>query len=143
MLQKSQSDNEKLQDQFALEKEQMQSKYDILEKQLADALIDAANEAEEIGEVLLSAKQALEQSQKNIRKLKSQNADARELANAYRKQAKDAKTYKATHKGIYTPEMCTLVLFMAKAGCSHEYIGEVIECVFNTAGMSVKGTMSA
>lgn len=143
LLYKSQLENEELQHQLITEREQIQVKYSILEQKLTDALIDAASEAEELGDVLLDAKKAIEQSTKDIHRLKAQNANACEIAKAYKKKAKDAKTYKATCKGIYTPEMHSLALFMVNAGCSREYVGEVIECVFNTAGISVKGSMSA
>ena len=45
-------------------------------------------------------------------------------------------------KGIYTPEMCSLALFLVEAGYSHDYVGEDIEHVFNNGGISVKGSMS-
>ena len=38
--------------------------------------------------------------------------------------------------------MRSLALFLVEAGCSRDYVGEVIEHVFNIAGISVKGTMS-
>jgi hypothetical protein len=89
-----------------------------LEKKLADALSDAVNKAEGLGEVLLDAKEEPELSRKNIRKLKSQKAEIQQLTKAYRKMDKDVQTYKATGKGIYTPEMCSLALFLVEAGCS-------------------------
>jgi len=141
-LNNSQLQNEKLQHQFALEKEQLQLKYNALEKNLAKAISNAAIEADELGNVLLHAKKELRQSQRDLHKLKSQKAEIQILNQAYKKKCKDAKTYKAKCKGIYTPEIHSLALFLVEAGCSRDYVGEVIERVFNTAGISVKGTMS-
>ena len=140
-LHKSQAENKELQHQLTLERE-VQSKYDVLERQLADALRDAVDEAEELENGLVIAKKELEQSRKDICKLKSQKAEMKQLTKAYRKKSKTAKTYKAMCEGIYTPEMRSLALFLVEAGCSRDYVGEVIERVFNTAGISVKGTMS-
>jgi chromosome segregation ATPase len=93
LLHETQAENEELQQQFALERVQVQSKYDALEKQLADAL---------------GAKKELEQSRKDLRKLKSQKAEMQQLI---KKKQKDSKTYKAKCKGIYTPEMHSLAFF--------------------------------
>ena len=131
LLHESQADNEEL-----------QSKYNVLEKQLKNALSDAVGEAEGLGKVFLGAKKELEQSRKDTRKLKAQKSEVQKITKAYRKKAKGAKIYKATCKGIYTPEMCSLALFLVEVGCSRDYVGEVIEHVFNTAGISVKGSMS-
>jgi hypothetical protein len=43
---------------------------------------------------------------------------------------------------IHTRNALTGFFFLVKAGCPHDYVGEVIEHVFNTAGISVKGSMS-
>jgi chromosome segregation ATPase len=115
LLHESEAENEELQHDITVG---IKSKYNILEKQLADALNDAAEEAEGLGEVLLGAKTELEQSRKIIHKLKAQKSEIQEVTKAYRKRAKDAKVYKATCKGIYTPEMCSLALFLVEAGCS-------------------------
>jgi len=76
LLCKSQSENEKLQHQLTLEREQMQLKYNILEEQLAYALSNAAAKAEEIGDVLIDTKTILEQPRKDLQKLKLQNTEA-------------------------------------------------------------------
>ena len=89
-LHKSQAENKELQHQLTLERE-VQSKYDVLERQLADALKDAVDEAEELGNGLVIAKKELEQSRKNICKLKSQKAEMQQLTKAYRKKSKTAK----------------------------------------------------
>jgi hypothetical protein len=96
LLHKSQSENEELKQQIISDAEQAQPKHDKLEKKLADVLTQAAEEAEELGEVLLSAKKELEQSRKDICKLKSQKAEIQQLTKAYIKKAKDTKIYKAT-----------------------------------------------
>jgi uncharacterized coiled-coil DUF342 family protein len=106
LLHKSQSENEELQQQIISHAEQAQPKHDRLKKKLADVLTEAAEEAEELGEVLLSAKKELEQSRKDIHKLKSQKAEIQQLIKAYIKKAQDTKTYKATcNKRCRRPEI--------------------------------------
>jgi hypothetical protein len=53
------------------------------------------------------------------------------------------KIYKTTCKGVYTDKIRDLTMFIKDAGCAQEYVGEVIERVFNAAGISVQGCMSA
>ena len=143
LLHKSQSENEELRQQIISDAEQAQPKHDRLEKKLADVLTEAAKEAEELGEVLLSAKKELEQSRKDIHKLKSQKAEIQQLTKAYIKKAKDTKTYKAMCKGIYTSEMCSLALFLVEAGCSQDYVGEVIECGRTVTQCIIEGGIAA
>jgi hypothetical protein len=46
------------------------------------------------------------------------------------------------HKGVYTSHTRNLVQLLVKAGCSREYVSEVIHAVFKTAGISVVGEIS-
>jgi hypothetical protein len=128
--------------QEQVDKENVQARFDMLEQKLSYSIEGAAEEAEELGEILLNAKNELEKSNEDIHKLKSQKPGTQQLIRAYREKAKDSKVYEATCKGIYTPEMQSLALFLMEAGCSRDYVGEVIEHIFNIAGTSLKGTMS-
>ena len=102
LLHESQAENEELQQQFALERVKLQSKYDALEKQLADALGDAVDEAELLGDVLLDAKKELEQSRKDLRKLKSQKAEMQQLIKKSRKIQRHIKP----NARVYTHQKC-------------------------------------
>jgi hypothetical protein len=104
-----------------------------LKRTLADALSDA-DEAEELRKVLVGSKKELEQSKKGVHKLKSQKLRSNSSDRVIIKRLKMPKPIKP-------PEMCSLALFLVKAGCSRDYVGEVIEHVFNTAGILVKSIM--
>lgn len=114
-----------------------------LEQQLTTALVDAANSAEEMLGKIEDAHQNLKQSQKEVKKFKAQKDKQYELAKAYKKCAEDMKIYKTTCKGVYTDKIRDLAMFIKDAGCAQEHVGEIIERVFNAAGISVQGCMSA
>jgi hypothetical protein len=46
------------------------------------------------------------------------------------------------HKGTYSAESQQLARLLTKAGCSREYVGQVIQAVCQSAGITVKGKMS-
>ena len=46
------------------------------------------------------------------------------------------------HKGIFTEETCNVVHLLVKAGCSWNYIGQVISSILKSAGITTIGTIS-
>lgn len=110
-----------------------------LEQKLTVALERALGDADRMSEKLCEAKTNLSQARKKVRKLKSEKNAQYELAKAYKKQAEALKTYKAMCKGVYTDNIRELAAFIKQSGCSDDLVGEVIECVFNVAGISVQG----
>ena len=55
---------------------------------------------------------------------------------------KENKTFNMLHKGTYSTESRQLARLLTKAGCSREYVGQVIQAVCRSAGLTVKGKMS-
>jgi hypothetical protein len=55
---------------------------------------------------------------------------------------KENKTFNMLHKGTYSAESRQLARLLTKAGCSREYVGQVIQAVCQSAGITVKGKMS-
>lgn len=55
---------------------------------------------------------------------------------------KENRTYKLLHKGAYSPQARELARMLVSAGCSREYVSNVIHAVCKSAGVAVKGSMS-
>jgi hypothetical protein len=45
-------------------------------------------------------------------------------------------------KGVFTEETCNVICLLVKAGCSHNYINEVIFTILQSAGITTVGTIS-
>jgi hypothetical protein len=61
---------------------------------------------------------------------------ARDVAN------KENRTCKLLHKGSYSPQARELARMLVSAGCSREYVSNVIHAVCKNAGVAVQGSMS-
>jgi hypothetical protein len=55
---------------------------------------------------------------------------------------KENRTHKLLHKGSYSPQARDLARTLVAAGCSREYVGNVIHAVCKSAGVAVQGNMS-
>ena len=55
---------------------------------------------------------------------------------------KENRTYKLLHKGVYSPQARELARTLVSAGCSREYVDNVIRAVCKNAGVTVQGKMS-
>lgn len=55
---------------------------------------------------------------------------------------KENRTYKLLHKGAYSPQSRELARMLVAAGCSREYVSNVIHAVCKSAGVAVQGSMS-
>jgi len=55
---------------------------------------------------------------------------------------KENRTYKLLHKGAYSPQARELARMLVSAGCSREYVSNVIHAVCKSAGVAVQGSMS-
>ena len=55
---------------------------------------------------------------------------------------KENRTHKLLHKGAYSPQARDLARTLVAAGCSQQYVGNVIHAVCKNAGVAVQGSMS-
>jgi hypothetical protein len=55
---------------------------------------------------------------------------------------KENRTHKLLHKGAYSPQARDLARTLVAAGCSQQYVGNVIHTVCKNAGIAVQGSMS-
>jgi hypothetical protein len=55
---------------------------------------------------------------------------------------KEYSVHKLLHKGVYTEKTRNLIWLLVQAGCSRESVGQIIQAVFDSAGISVKGNIS-
>jgi chromosome segregation ATPase len=67
---------------------------------------------------------------------------ANALKRATDRLKKESSVHHLLHKGVYTEKTRALIKLLVQAGCSREYVGEVIHEVFRTAGISVHGNIS-
>ena len=89
----------------------------------------------------------LKQSSKAISQLKKarDRADIRQkhaTKTAREKFIKETKLHKLMHKGVYTEDTCNLVRLLVKAGCSRQYVNQVIVAVLKSTGIEAVGTVS-
>ena len=85
-------------------------------------------------------------------KLKVQRLNKKcNLAAVHREQAvartkeqvlKQKSIHKLLKKGVYTEDTRNLIRFLVNAGCSKEYVGQVIAAVLKSAGITAIGTLS-
>jgi hypothetical protein len=61
---------------------------------------------------------------------------------AREKAIQERSVHTLLNKGIYTEETRNLIRLLVQAGCSREYVGDVIHAIFKTAGISVIGRVS-
>jgi hypothetical protein len=61
---------------------------------------------------------------------------------AVKRTNKENQTHKLLHKGVYSPVSQELAQVLTKAGCSREYVGNIISMVCKSAGVEVQGKMS-
>jgi small-conductance mechanosensitive channel len=118
-----------------------------LRSQLSKALEQCSHEAVQSQHKLKLTGLKLGELRKNVSYLQKRcnqaatvqrNAVHRERAKAEKKHA----VHSLTHKGIYTEKTRNLIHLLVKAGCSRNYIGQVISAVFKTAGISVQSSIS-
>jgi hypothetical protein len=55
---------------------------------------------------------------------------------------KQKSTHKLLKKGVYTEDTRNLIHFLVNAGCSKDYVGQVIAAVLKTAGITAIGALS-
>jgi hypothetical protein len=64
------------------------------------------------------------------------------IGRAREKAIKQRSVHSLLHKGVYTEETRHLIRLLVQAGCSREYVSQVIHAIFETAGISVIGHIS-
>ena len=79
-----------------------------------------------------------------LRKFKSQSQIVKEqaIARVKGKLLQERSAHHLMNKGIFTEETRNLVRLLVKAGCSRNYINEVISAVLQSAGINTVGTIS-
>ncbi|KAF8223650.1 hypothetical protein L208DRAFT_1516295 [Tricholoma matsutake] len=65
-----------------------------------------------------------------------------EVEKAKSQVLKEKHNFSLLQKGVYTPEAHVLARMLVQAGCSQEYVGEVIQKVCKSAGVEVSAKMS-
>lgn len=55
---------------------------------------------------------------------------------------KEHTTHNLLSKGVYTEATRNLICLLVKAGCSRGYVGEVIQAVLKSAGITAIGNIS-
>lgn len=87
--------------------------------------------------------QAQRDSKHQIRALQRQHAYLPQAKMTVAKKAqKENNVHQFRHKGVYTPEARALARILTKAGCSAEYVGNVIQSVCGSVGVKAVGKMS-
>ncbi|KAF8221737.1 hypothetical protein L208DRAFT_1529652 [Tricholoma matsutake] len=91
-------------------------------------------------------KDKLVQSRKKVHTLQKHNncapgTLAREVEKAKSQVLKEKHNFSLLQKGVYTPEACVLARMLVQAGCSQEYVGEIIQKVCKS-GVEVSAKMS-
>jgi hypothetical protein len=88
-------------------------------------------------------KNTLNESRKKVQALQKQvKRQPQALERAVEKAVKQQKTYDLLKKGVYTPEARALARLLVQAGCSQDYVGEVIQKICHQVGVEVTGKMS-
>ena len=88
-------------------------------------------------------KNTLNESRKKVQALQKQvKCQPQALERAVEKAVKQQKTYDLLKKGVYTPEARALARLLVQAGCSQDYVGEVIQKICHQVGVEVTGKMS-
>lgn len=86
------------------------------------------------------------QLQKSRRKVKNLrncvNRISEVKATAVKHTTKENQSHKLCHKGVYSPETRQLACELVIAGCTQEYVGNVIQQVCGAAGVTVDKKMS-
>lgn len=104
-------------------------------------------QAKTCGQELRKAKKELSKCKKQVYRLKGcckLAASKRETAvtRAEAKVLKQRSVHKLMNKGVYTEDTRNLIRLLVKAGCSRDYIGEVLKAVLKTAGITAIGSPS-
>ena len=125
-----------------------------VEKENSSLRNELSGALERCGEEIKSAKakvkavgQELRQSRVLAARLQKQCARTiavreREVEKARQRIVKEKSVHTLLKKGVYTEETRNLIRLLVQAGCSQEYIGNVIHAIFRTAGISVVGDVS-
>jgi len=118
-----------------------------LQSELSQCLSLWRGRLQETQEKFHMAHLMLKQSSKAISQLKKarDHADIRQkhaTKTAREKFIKETKLHKLMHKGVYTEDTCNLVRLLVKAGCSRQYVNQVIVAVLKSAGIEAVGTVS-
>jgi hypothetical protein len=74
--------------------------------------------------------------------IRSKEQKTRAIAAIKEKILKQRSVHQLMHKGVFTEETRNVVRLLVKAGCSRNYISEVISAVLKSAGITTVGTIS-
>ena len=98
-------------------------------------------------EKLISANAQIKASQIEIRKLKRSNNCAKErlehiVMAAREKAIQEHSVHRLMSKGVFTEETRNIVCLLVRAGCSRNYVNQVIHEVLKSAGIQTIGKIS-
>jgi hypothetical protein len=91
------------------------------------------------------AKETMQELRKKVKALQDKCQRAPDIFKRALQQSKsEGQRFSLVEKGVYTEEARELCRILVNAGCSQEFVGDVIEEVLHAAGISVVGsTMSS
>lgn len=119
-----------------------------LKTELSKTLEHCTAEAALAQNKLSQAGNKVKEYQKEAAKLKKKRCDQAAAAQVKAvKRARDqAKRERSVHhllvKGVYSVQTRNLIRLLVHAGCSRDFVGDVIHAVFRTAGIIVHGNVS-
>src|SRR6266487_120253 len=114
-----------------------------LSKALERITTEALQYREKVGHIRKHAKGYQIQAAKLQKRCSRAGAvQAKAVQKATEKTNKQSSIHRLLHKGIYTEETRSLIWLLVKAGCSRDYISQVIHAVLKTAGISTYGNVS-
>jgi len=111
----------------------------LLEKCTLEASKTKAKQAD-VKAKLLASKLNCRNLQKRCNRIPEIKAKAAKKARIHAN--KENRTHKLHHKGVYSPQARDLARTLVAAGCSQQYVGNVIHAVCKNAGVAVQGSMS-
>lgn len=111
----------------------------LLEKCTLEASKTKAKQAD-VKAKLLASKLNCRNLQKRCNRIPEIKAKAAKKARIHAN--KENRTHKLLHKGVYSPQARDLARTLVAAGCSQQYVGNVIHAVCKNAGVAVQGSMS-
>ena len=88
---------------------------------------------------------ALREKASKLRKavVRSKEQKERAIVSVKKKISDQRSVHRLMHKGVFTEETRNVVRLLVKAGCSQNYIGQVISTVLKSAGMTTVDSISS
>lgn len=116
-----------------------------LQSELSTCMSNMASQVDDWKSELSSAGSKLGDTKKELRKIRKSYTKAihgKNKAVASVQKHKEKSVFHLKKKGVFTEETRNLVRLLVKAGCSYQYINDVIHAVLKTAGFQTVGKIT-